>query len=140
MALGGIYAPRVCYARVVLSVRLLNHAKIGSDVRRAMHAPTLPTVTGFAARQLTALLRERNVALAPLLQGAGLTKDDVFQRTDRISAAAQSKLLELASDALEDDALGLHLAMRANTRDAGLIFYVASAAKSIGEALAMLER
>jgi AraC-like DNA-binding protein len=105
-----------------------------------MHAPKLPTVTGFAARQLTALLRERNVALAPLLQSAGLTKDDVFQRTDRISAAAQSKLLELASDALGDDALGLQLATRANPRDAGLLFYVVSAAKNIGEALTLLER
>jgi len=105
-----------------------------------MHAPTLPTVTGFAARRLTALLRERNVALAPLLRGAGLTKHDVFQRTDRISAAAQSKLLELASDALGDDALGFHLAKRANPREAGLLFYVASAAKSIGEALTLFER
>ena len=39
---------------------------------QAANQPTLPTVTGFAARKLLAELHERNVALAPLLRRAGL--------------------------------------------------------------------
>jgi AraC-like DNA-binding protein len=110
------------------------------DVSRTASGPTLPTVTGFAARRLVAALHERNVALAPLLRRAGLTKHTLFEAQDRISAAAQSKLLELASEELQDDTLGLHLATRANPREAGLLFYVASAAKNLGEALTLLER
>jgi AraC-like DNA-binding protein len=61
-------------------------------------------------------------------------------RKHRISAAAQSKLLEIAAEALEDDALGFHLATQANPREAGLLFYIASSAKTFGEALVLFER
>ena len=36
--------------------------------------------------------------------------------------------------------MGFHLATRANPREAGLLFYIASAAKTVGEALALFER
>src|SRR5262249_20967671 len=55
-------------------------------------------------------------------------------------AIAQGKLFEYAAEALDDSALGLHLAKQANPREAGVLFYVASAAKKIGEALALFER
>jgi AraC-like DNA-binding protein len=121
--------------------RLLNRAKRKElNVSQAANEPTLPTVTGFAARSLLAVLRERNVALAPLLRRADLTILDLTDRKYRISAAAQCRLLELASEALKDDALGFHLAMQANPREAGLLFYVVSAAKTVGEGLALFER
>jgi AraC-like DNA-binding protein len=107
---------------------------------RIANQPTLPTVTGFAARRLLAVLRARKVALAPLLRGAGLANYDFADRQYRISAAAQSMLLELASNALNDAALGFHLATEANPREAGMLFYVASAAKTVSEALALFER
>jgi AraC-like DNA-binding protein len=109
-------------------------------VARIATQPTLPTVTGFAARRLLAVLRARKVALAPLLRGAGLANYDFADRQYRISAAAQSQLLELASNALNDAALGFHLATEANPREAGLLFYVASAATTVSEALALFER
>ena len=34
----------------------------------------LPTVTGFAARQAISVLRKHNIAIAPLLQRAGLSE------------------------------------------------------------------
>ena len=107
---------------------------------QAANEPTLPTVTGFAARKLLAVLHERNVALAPLLRRADLADHDLTDRQHRISAAAQSRLLEVASEALKDDALGFHLATQANPREAGLLFYIASAAKTVGEALSLFER
>jgi AraC-like DNA-binding protein len=109
-------------------------------VARIANQPTLPTVTGFAARSLLAVLRARKVALAPLLRGAGLANYDFTDRQYRISAAAQSLLLELASNALNDAALGFHLATQAKPREAGLLFYVASAATTVSEALALFER
>lgn len=107
---------------------------------QAANEPTLPTVTGFAARRLLAVLYERKVAVAPLLRRAGLADHGLTDRQHRISAASQSRLLEVASEALKDDALGFHLATQANPREAGLLFYIASAAKTVGEALSLFER
>jgi AraC-like DNA-binding protein len=121
--------------------RLLNRARRKElNVSQAAKEPTLPTVTGFAARRLLAVLHERNFALTPLLRRADLTNHDLTDRKYRISAAAQSRLLELASEALKDDALGFHLAKQVNPREAGLLFYIASAAKTVGEALTLFER
>jgi hypothetical protein len=53
---------------------------------------------------------------------------------------AQGKLLEYAAEALGDHLFGLHLAQQANPREVGLLFYVASAADDIGDALALLAR
>jgi AraC-like DNA-binding protein len=102
--------------------------------------PVLPSATGFAARQAIAVLRQRNFAIAPLLQRIGLTEHDFENRQHRISAVAQGQLLEYAAEALGDNLLGLHLAQEANPREAGLLFYVASAAEDIGEALALCAR
>ena len=101
---------------------------------------TLPTATGFAVRQTIAALRKRNVALAPLLQRAGLSERDLDNRQQRISAKTQGRFLEDAAEALGDSAFGLHLAEEANPREAGLLYYVASAARNLGEALVLYER
>ena len=100
----------------------------------------LPTATGFAAKQAIALLQKLNIATASFMLRAELSERDFVKHPRRIAAAAQSKLLEHAAEALEDSAFGLRLAQEVNPREAGLIFYVASAAKSIGEALALYAR
>ena len=100
----------------------------------------LPTATGFAARQAIAVLRKRNVEVAPLLRRVGLLEHDFDNRHVRISAVAQVRLLESAAEALGDSAFGLHLAQQANLREAGLLFYVTSAARTIGETLPLYER
>jgi hypothetical protein len=75
----------------------------------------------------------------PLLRRAGLS-EDFDGRQQRISAASQGKFLEYAAEAMDDSAFGLHLAKKANPRDAGLVFYVAAAAKNVGEAVALFAR
>jgi AraC-like DNA-binding protein len=100
----------------------------------------LPSATGFAARQAIAFLRERSVPVAPLLARAGIAEDDIDNRQARISALAQGKLLEYAADALGDSEFGLHLAEQANPREAGLLFYVASAAEHVEDALVLAAR
>jgi len=120
--------------------RLLMLPELEHQVTQARDEPTLPTVTGFAARRVADELHKRHVAIAPLLQRAGLTNRELADRQYRISAAAQGRLLELASEVLKDDDLGFHLAAQANPRAAGLLFYVASAARTVGEALTLFER
>src|SRR5580704_4097768 len=100
----------------------------------------LPTATGLAARRAIAALRKRNIDPTPLLRHVGLFEHDLKERQDRVSAVAQARLLELAADALHDRALGFHLATETNPRGAGLLFYVASAAKDLGEAIELFAR
>ena len=101
----------------------------------------LPTVTGFAAGRAISALRRRGVAVAPLLQRAGLSEGDFEGRPSRrVLAAAQGRFLELAAEAMDDGAFGLHLAEETDPRDAGILFYIASGAKDIGEALALFAR
>ena len=100
----------------------------------------LPSATGFAARQAIAILRKHKVPIAPLLKRAGVSEGDIDNPQGRISALAQGKLLEYAAEALGDPVFGLHLAQQADPRGAGLLFYVASAAENIGEALALFAR
>jgi AraC-like DNA-binding protein len=100
----------------------------------------LPSATGFAARQALAFLRMRGVPIASLLSRAGVSEGDLDNLEGRIAATAQGKLLEYAAETLKDTEFGLHLAQKANPREAGLLFYVASAAEDIGEALALAAR
>ena len=73
-------------------------------------------------------LRNHDIAVAPLLQRAGISEHDFDNRQHRISAVAQS---ECAAEALDDSAFGLRLAEMASPREAGLLFYVASAANEL---------
>jgi hypothetical protein len=100
----------------------------------------LPSATGFAARQAIAILRRRDVPIASLLNRAGVSESDIDDPHRRIGAMAQGKLLEYAAETLKDSEFGLHLAQKANPREAGLLFYVASAADDIGDALALAAR
>jgi AraC-like DNA-binding protein len=100
----------------------------------------LPSATGFAARQAIAAFAKRDIPVAPLLRRVGLSERDFVNRQHRISAAAQGTLLEYAAEAMRDSAFGLHLAQQSNPREAGLLFYVAAAAETIGEALTLYAR
>ena len=105
----------------------------------ASAAEFLPSVAGFAAKRAIVALRKGKVATAPLLLRAGLSTRDLTPQ-HRIPAAAQGTLFEDAAEALNDSAFGLHLAEETSPREAGLLFYLASAAKTLGEALALFER
>jgi hypothetical protein len=100
----------------------------------------LPTVTGFAVGQAIAALRKRDIATAPLLRRAGLSERD-YAAADadplhhRISAIRQAKFLDHAADATGDSVFGLHLAEQTDPRSAGILFYVASGARDLDEAL-----
>ncbi len=99
-----------------------------------------PTVTGFAAKCAIAALHKRNVATQPLLHRAGLAEHAFDNLRHRVSAVGQVKFLEYAAEAMDDTVFGLHLAQQSNPREAGLLFYVVSAAKNFGEAWTLFAR
>jgi AraC-like DNA-binding protein len=105
----------------------------------------LPTVSGFAAKQAVAALRKRQIAIGPILRRAGLSEHDLAAgdgnpSNRRMSAIGQARVLDYAAEALEDSVFGLHLAQRADPRDAGILFYVTSGGKDILEALTLFAR
>jgi AraC-like DNA-binding protein len=107
----------------------------------------LPTTTGFAAREAIAMLRKHNIASAPLLLRSGLSEHGLARAADegpgvaqRVSAVGQCKFLEYAAEAMDDSAFGLHLAGQIDPRDVGMYFYAGSAARDLGEALALFSR
>jgi AraC-like DNA-binding protein len=100
----------------------------------------LPTTTGFPARRALAALRKHDIDPVPILQRAGLSAQELNDQENRISSAAQAKLLEFAAEALHDPALGFHLAGEVDPRELGLVYYIASSAKDFGEAITLLAR
>lgn len=101
---------------------------------------TLPTATGFAIRCALAALQERDLPVRPLFLRAGLSDPHLLDPRRRVSAVAQGEFFECAAEAVGDTAFGLHLAEQSNPRDAGLLYYVATAARDLGEALALFAR
>ena len=104
------------------------------------------TATGFAAREAIAMLRKHNIATAPLLLRAGLSEHGLARAAAdgnvplRVSATGQCKFLEYVAEAMDDSAFGLRLAGKIDPRDVGMYFYASSAARDLGEALALFSR
>ncbi len=73
------------------------------------------------------------VPLRPLLEGAGLTREEIEDPRVSIRAQDQIRLLNLTAAALGDDLLGFHLADFAEIREWGLIYYVLSSSETLGE-------
>lgn len=80
-------------------------------------------------------MRQSGINLDPLLSKAGLTVEQIDNRTIRVKARSQIKLLELAADALQDNLLGFHLAREYDLREIGLLYYVLASSEIMNEAL-----
>lgn len=82
-----------------------------------------------------AKLRAAGLPLAPLLEKAGLTADDVEDASRWIEVSSQVRFLKIAADALQDDLLGFHLSQDFDLREAGLLYYVMSSSDSFIDAM-----
>ena len=100
---------------------------------------TAPTSAGLASRLAVARLERRGIDPGPLLRQAGLSATALSDRT-RIPVIGQIKFLELVSDAIEDDWIGLTLAEEFDPREIGMLYYVAASSHRFGDALQRLER
>src|SRR5882672_8130831 len=68
-----------------------------------MRFHSLPSVTGGITRLVCARIRESGIQLSPLLSRAGLTVEQIDNRSTRLKVQSQIRFLELAADALQDD-------------------------------------
>jgi AraC-like DNA-binding protein len=111
-----------------------------------MHGPkfsplrSVPSASGGIARLVCARIRAAGLEVAPFLAGAGLKVAQVDDPNVRLEASAQTKLLRMAAEALQDDLLGFHLARDLELREAGLIYYVLASSSDLADALGNAER
>ncbi|MDQ0323396.1 AraC-like DNA-binding protein [Pararhizobium capsulatum DSM 1112] len=98
-----------------------------------------PTALGLASRLALSRIKQENIDPLPLLKRTNLTQAALDERK-RISIASQINFLGEASRVLNDDWLGLTLAQRFDLREIGMIYYVAAAANSFGDALRRIVR
>ncbi len=82
----------------------------------------------------------RGVDVAPLLEQAGLTLEEIKNRNVRIGVVNQIKFVGLVAAALGDELLGFHLVDNFDFREIGLLYYVAASAETLGSALSRVER
>ena len=100
--------------------------------RRAL---IMPSASGGVARLVYSRLREHNIPATPLLAKAGLSVEQIDDRSARVKARSQIRFLELAADALQDDLLGFHLARDYDLREIGLLYYVLASSEVLHDAL-----
>ena len=96
---------------------------------------SIPSATGGIARLACERLRQAGINLDPILAGAGLTTEAVQDRTRRLDASAQIRVLELAAAGMQDDCFGFHLAMDFELGEIGLLYHVVASSERLADAL-----
>src|SRR5262249_15887081 len=104
-------SPSILPLRANQLLNLANCSSVGVGMTGDGTAQVLPTVTGFAAKQAIPGLRKHHTPTAALLHRAGLSGQE-FAAGD----------------------------VRSLNHHAGILFYVASGAKDLGDALTLFER
>jgi AraC-like DNA-binding protein len=98
------------------------------------------TADGVATRLAIRELKKAKIDPEPLLAKAGISLLPPGEEPKRVGAESQIRFLEIASEALSDSALGLHLAQHFDLRECGMLYYVLAASPNIGEAIRNLAR
>jgi AraC-like DNA-binding protein len=83
---------------------------------------------------------EAGIKPEPYLRKAGLTVQQIKNRSARLDAQAQIRFVELAAQALDDDFLGFHLARKVDLREIGFLYYIMASAETLGDALPRIAR
>jgi len=95
-----------------------------------MRFHSMPSAGGGIARLVSARLLSR----------AGLTVEQIDNRSARLKVPSQIKFLELSATASQDDCLGFHLARDFDLREIGLLYYVLASSEILADALHKAER
>jgi len=93
--------------------------------------PRIPRALGIATRIAYSHARNAGVTMAPLLEGARLTRRQIEDPSIRLPVADQIEFLNLVATATGDDLLGLHLANRCELRELGLFYYALASSATL---------
>jgi AraC-like DNA-binding protein len=93
------------------------------------------TAIGTLTRLACARVQAAGIKPEPLLTEAGLTLEQIRDRSARLSVRHQIRFLNIAAAALQDELLGFHLAEAEDIRELGLLYYVPASSQALGEGL-----
>jgi len=96
---------------------------------------SIPSATGGIARLACARLRELGNDVAAVLAEVGARPEQVNDDAIRLEVPKQIRILELASEELQDGLLGFHLARNFDFREIGLVYYVIASSERLADAL-----
>src|ERR1700732_1056297 len=96
---------------------------------------SIPSATGGIARLACARLRELGKDVAAVLAEVGAKPEQVNDDAIRLEVPKQIRILELASEELQDGLLGFHLARNFDFREIGLVYYVIASSERLADAL-----
>jgi AraC-like DNA-binding protein len=96
---------------------------------------SIPSATGALARLACARLREHGKDVAAVLTEVGARPEQVSDDSIRLEVPKQIRILEIASEELQDGLLGFHLARDFDLREIGLIYYVIASSERLADAL-----
>lgn len=108
--------------------------------RDAVHAGVHPTASGALTRLAYAQAKAAGINVDPILKKTHLTLFQIEDPTVRIRVRDQINFLNLVASELQDDFLGLHLALKADLREIGWLYYVAASSEKLSEALKRASR
>jgi AraC-like DNA-binding protein len=101
----------------------------------AKRSGSLPSTTGSITRLAFARARDAGIDVKPLVKKAGLTIQQIEDRSARIPVHNQIQFLELSAGALGDELLGFHLAREYDRRQIGLLHYVMASSETLDDAI-----
>jgi len=104
------------------------------------HNGAVRSCGGLISRLAYARAKQEGADAGGLVQQAGLTVADIEARDARLSVAGQIKFIDLVANAVADSDLGFHLADDFDLRKLEFLYYVATSADTLGNALLRLER
>jgi hypothetical protein len=109
----------------------------GSSVsdRGEVHAGAHPASTGAMTRLAYAQAKAAGVDVVPILKKTHLTLPLIEDPAARLRVRDQINFLNLVAGELQDDFLGFRLALKADLREIGWLYYVAASSETMSEAL-----
>ena len=99
------------------------------------HAGTHPTASGALTRLAYAQAKAAGVDVVPILKKTHVTLPQIEEPGVRLRVRDQINFLNLVASDLQDDFLGFRLALKADLREIGWLYYVSASSETISEAL-----
>jgi AraC-like DNA-binding protein len=96
---------------------------------------SIPSATGAIARLACARMSELGNDVASVLAEVGARPEQVNDDAIRLEVPTQIRILKLASEELQDELLGFHLARNFDLREIGLVYYVIASSDRLADAL-----
>jgi AraC-like DNA-binding protein len=105
-----------------------------------VHLDDIPTAGGGISRAAYAFASKARAPVGPLLRRANLSVEQAKNPHLRIAVRDQIKFLNLVAEELNDEFLGIRLALTTDLRELGLLYYVMASSDTVGEALQRVSR